>query len=199
MSSLVLSASAPRPLPLTVGDDISWLARVRGGDDQGSHGACALFSIANWAEIMMESAHSDREILDLYQSAKRRYRRLDGLTHEEAFEAARDAGWLPGASRILPTSDLVLLTDQPIIAGYAITDAWRFVSPQGCLDHSVPARPASDYHSQLIVGCGRLAAVAGGPWVYLQNWWGERWGYHGLCVMSYALHAATCRELWFII
>ena len=198
MSSLILS-SPVAPVPLEDGADVSWLHRARPGEDQGLHSACSLFAMANWGQIKAGTRATSSDCIALWLEGKRRFRRLDGLTIPEAFELAREAGWLGAVNRILPTTDTVLLHDQPLIAGYAVTPAWDTVSSAGCLDHAAPDRPVRDYHAVLIVAQGELALAPNGPWVYIENSWGERWGHKGFGVLSYALHLKLCKELWLII
>ena len=199
---LILHAAHPglSSGPLRAGADVSWLPQCRGGDDQGNSGACAVFSMANWAEIMHGKAISDADILDVYLSALKANNLppRSGLSFGMAFAAAHGAGWLPGARALQAVRDLAALQDQPLIAGYTITDAWYRPSMQGCLDHDPALKDEYGYHAVVIVGYGNLDSIPGGPWIYIQNSWGLRWGWNGIGVMSEGLHLSLCRELWTI-
>ena len=185
--------------PLRAGPDVSWISRCKVGDNQGREGACAIFALANWAEVMHGKTISDNQCLELYAATLRKLNRTtSGLTFSDAFAAVRDAGWLPGSKALVRAGSLAALTTQPLIAGYEITGAWDGVSPQGCLDHQVQT-PSRGYHAVLIVGHGTLPNVQGGPWVYIENSWGLKWGWNGLGIMSEALHRSMCREMWGIM
>ena len=189
------------PAPLTDGPDVSWIGRVLSGDDQGQDGACALFALASWAEIMYGQRIPDQARLELYRLVCRELHRDPGagLTFPEAYRAASAAGWLPGTSRIDECIDLASLAIQPLVAGYAVTGALDHVSPWGCLDHAAPGHPIRGYHALTIVACGHVRGIAGGPWVYVENSWGVGWGWRGLGVLSYALHSRLVREIWRIV
>jgi len=200
---LILHAAHPglSSGPLRAGADVSWLSQCRVGDDQGNTGACSVFALANWSEIMHGKAISDADILEVYLSALKANNLppRSGLSFGMAFAAAHSAGWLPGARALQAVRDLAALQDQPLIAGYTIRDAWYRPSTQGCLDHDPALTDEYGYHAVVIVGYGRLDSIPGGPWIYIQNSWGLRWGWNGIGVMSEALHLRLCRELWTII
>jgi hypothetical protein len=200
---LILSPNAlTTPLPwLRTGADVSWLSRCRVGDDQGSEGACALFSMASWAEIMYGDEILDQECLRVYRATLNKLGRQtgSGLTFSEAFDAASSAGWLPGASALVRVFDLSDLVSQPIVAGYCVTGALDNVSEQGCLDHNADHSQIRGYHAMVIVAHGMLSDVVGGPWVYVENSWGIEWGWNGIGLMSQDLHAKLCREMWTIV
>ena len=182
--------------PLRAGPDVSWLSRCRVGDDQGSDGACAVFAFASWAEIVHGREIPDAECLDVYRQALARAGRTDGgLTFPEAFGAAALAGWLPGGPGLAPAGDLSELIHQPLVAGYVVTQAWDYVSPQGCLDHAAEG-PDRGYHAVVIAAHGVLAGNEGLPLVYVENSWSLRWGWNGIGVMTEALHRTLVRELW---
>ena len=201
-SGLILSADVPgiAPSPLRDGDDVSWLPRCRVGDDQGQTGACSIFAIASWAEIMFDYDISDAEALDVYRAALKRYNRPagSGLQFREAFPMCATAGWLPGKMAMFAVRDLAHLSDQPIIAAGAITDAWHNASIQsGCLDHDPALTKVHGYHAYVIVGHGAVTNLPD-RWVTVENSWGFRWGWNGLGVMSESLHTRLCRELWIL-
>ena len=186
--------------PAVAGPDISWSRRCRLGDNQGSNGACAIFALASWAEIMHGNAISDKVCLKVYAEALADYGRAagDGLTFEEAFEAASAAGWLPGAQRIDMVLDEKRLTEQPLLAGYEVTPGWKATNFAGCLDHAASAKVLG-YHAVCIVARGQLNGIAGGPYVYVENSWGRDWGWNGIGVMSDAFHQNSIRETWVIV
>jgi len=202
---LILSALQPRRTisaePLQSGPDISWLTHCRVGDDQGQEGACAIFAHANWAEIMFSKSIPDSDCHAVYQAALQREGRTEadggGLTFQAAFDAAFAAGWLPGCRGLTRVYDLSILAQQPLLAGYEIGPAFDNVNPDGCLDHATRG-PARGHHAVCIVGSGCLAPNPDRPLVYIENSWGASWGHSGLAVMTAALHASICRELWTI-
>lgn len=181
------------------GADVSWLSRCRPGDNQGAVGACAIFAMANWAEIMHGYDISDKECLTLYsRTCSELGQGDDGLTFRQAFEAAHRANWLPGARQIEAVWDLSDLASQPILAGYTVTPAWDRPNSAGCLDHAA-ARTNLGGHATVIVGFGIVHSVTDlGPLVYVENSWGRAWGWNGICVMTEALHRLMCNELWVI-
>ena len=194
-------ALTPETGPLRHGPDVSWLPRCLPGDDQGQSGACAVFSMASWAEIMHGLNISDSDALRVYGDALHRLGREygGGLTFAEAFAASGEANWLPGASGIRRVTSLDKLIGQPLLAGYVIAPAWDNVSGQGCLDHMAPSQPVRGYHAVVIVGHGTLTHHPSGPWVYVENSWGSHWGWKGIGVMSIALHRRLCNEIWEIV
>ena len=201
---LILTARARRygaaPAPVVAGPDVSWIRRCRLGDNQGSNGACAVFAMASWAEIMHGAAISDADCLKVYNQALTDYGLAagDGLTFEEAFEVASAAGWLPGAQRIDMVLDEARLTEQPLLAGYEITPGWQNPNAAGCLDHAAGSTSLG-YHAVCIVARGELNGIAGGPFLYIENSWGKDWGWNGLGVMSDAFHQGAIRETWVIV
>ena len=187
-------------LPLRDGPDVSWLSRCHVGDNQGADGACAIFAIANWAEIMHGRAITDADCLSLYRETLRQAGRPSGgLTFAEAFAGCRSAGWLPGARGLQRVGNLDALARQPIVAGYQITPAWERVSHDGCLDHSpAAAGPIGGYHAVTIVAHGIITGNTE-PYVYIENSWGAGWGWQGIAVMTEPLHQQLCQELWIIV
>lgn len=194
-------SSLVQPLPATDGPDVSWMQRIRPGDDQGSEGACALFAIANWLEIMRGVDTSDEDCLSLYRETCRSLSRPPGagLTFVEAFTAAQNAGWLALSSDISECERIDQLREQPLLGAFIVDGALDNVSPSGCLDHGDDYGRVRGYHAMCIVASGNVTAVPGGPWVYVENSWGRSWGADGVGVMSYALYSRICRELWRIV
>lgn len=200
---LVLSAPVRAGAgPLRSGADVSWLPRCRSGDNQGSNGACAVFSMASWAEIVHGTPISDAACLAVYNAALKRLNLSagSGLTFGDAFTAAYEAGWLPGAQGCEMVFDLARLPEQPLLAGYAVTEAWAKPNAAGCLDHAA-GPDILGYHAVVIVAHGLLGAApnATGPWVYVENSWGRDWGWNGIAMMSEPLHRQMIRELWAIV
>lgn len=200
---LILSARGRRygaPAPAVAGPDISWLRHCRLGDNQGSNGACAIFAVASWAEIVHGNSISDADCLEVYNQALIDYGRAagDGLTFEEAFEAVSAAGWLPGAQRIEMVLDETRLTEQPLLAGYEVTPGWQNPNRAGCLDHAAGATVLG-YHAVCIVARGALTGLDAGPFLYIENSWGRSWGWNGVGVMSDAFHQGAIRETWAIV
>ena len=76
--------------PLRDGPDVSWFNRCLPGDDQGQDGACVLFAIGSWAEIVHGTTIPSADRLDLYGRTLRKLGRGDGgLSFAEGWEAAR--------------------------------------------------------------------------------------------------------------
>lgn len=185
--------------PVCDGTDVSWIEQCRLGDDQGADGACAIFSMASWAEIVHGSIISDSDCLSLYAETCNALGRDrgTGLHFWEAFDAAKDAGWMPGAKDILLTDDLSELKNQPILAGYEVTNAWRNANSAGCLDHE-GHESVIGYHAVVVVAYGDITGNDNSPFVYVENSWGKRWGWNGIGVMTEALHKKHVQQLWVI-
>ena len=190
---LVLGKGVPASIdqgPLHDGADVSWIPRCNVGENQGESAACAMFAVANWAEIMFRKNYSSAEMLALYRANAV----MGGLSVPSAFRAAQTVGWVQGRSVCMSTQSLDLLDTQPIIAAYAITEAWDNVDTvSGCLDHNPKLTAERGLHAVLIV------AKKDGAIVQFENSWGTEWGYHGLGQMEYALHLRLCRGLWVLL
>ena len=188
--------------PLRDGPDVSWVAshifkHDLGGDSQGNYGACALFTVANWVEIMTLKKISDDACIDLYKKTCSALGRGDeGLTFHEAVDAAKGAGWLPKTLNLKFISDLSLLFSQPILGGFQVTDAFVDIAPSGCLDHTAKG---GDYggHAMLIVANGTVEMFRdNGPQVQCENSWSKECGYRGIVVMREDLFRDLVREMW---
>jgi len=183
---------------LREGADVSWLPKVRVGNDQGQVGACAIFAMAHWAEIVHGYNITDQQCLDVYaQKCKDMGRGDEGLAFPDAFAAAVQANWLPGARKLEQVSDLTELANQPVLCGYTVTPAWRNPNAAGCLDHTAPYQDLGG-HATVIAAHGSLQEDPGAPLVFVLNSWGLPWGWKGLCVMEESLHHDMCNELWVI-
>jgi len=184
--------------PIRLGADVSWLPRCQVGDDQGQVGACAMFAMASWVEIVYGRAICNAEVLTAYRAELRRLCQTeDGLTFPQGFEGAKIAGWLPNQTRICEVSNLDCLVDQPVLAGFNVTPAWSHVNAAGCLPDGDDTTNEGG-HAVVIVAHGQINGVAGCPFVYIENSWGLQWGWNGIGVMSEAFHRTHCRELWII-
>lgn len=188
--------------PLLAGPDVSWMKGLRVGDNQGNHGACAIFTFANWAERVRGMKITDEECLDVYKRAIRSMALAtnSGLTNPQAFRAALSAGWLGGARSLQAAHTLEPLKDQPMIAGFSVTDALRNTNSSGCMDHA-----ASDavygYHDMLIVACGRLDQAQPDEEervIWEENSWGPTFGFKGCCFQRESLFRKICKEMWII-
>lgn len=196
----IASAAAPRMASAASMDnvpEVSYLDRIRVGNDQGADGACALFAMASWATVMfLERRITDAARLSLYTNVRGSG---DGLTAGQAFAAAAAEGWLPGLRAIRQVYDLRYLAAQPMLAAYRIGDPWGNVSAQGCLDHSAPLPPTSaGLHMVLIAAAGNLATLPGREWVYIENSWGRDWGWNGIGVMGFNLHSQMLHSLYIL-
>jgi hypothetical protein len=189
------------PGPLRDGPDVSWLPYCLPGDDQGSSGACALFAIASWAEIMYRTNIGDHEVLKTYAQTVKSLGRNQkaGLTYPKAYRAAKASGWLPTAKGIKQQLTMDALYQQPLLAGYIVTPAWdrQRVSRQGNLDHTASRRQIGQ-HGVVIVAYGSVDALGPEKWVYIKNSWKD-WGWQGIGVMTETLHRRMIRELWKIL
>lgn len=197
---LLCAPDHPGVVPLVAGEDVSWMPRAMVGDDQGKSGACALFSMAAWAEIMHGVPISSFDVLAAYQRALASLGRPygEGLYFREALKAAQMEGWIRNSEGLRPECDLERLEEQPLLAGYKVTDAFYNVSTQGCLDHDPALTTERGYHAVLIIGKGQLDALPGKFWVYHENSWSWQWGWNGIGVMDIDLHNRLCREVWSI-
>jgi hypothetical protein len=197
---LLRSSCHPGLAPLVAGDDVSWMPRAMVGDDQGNSGACALFSMAAWAEIVHAVPISSFDVLAAYQRALAALGRPygEGLYFREALEAAQREGWIRNSASLCAERNLDRLVEQPLLGGYLVTDAFYRTSPQGCLDHDPNLKTELGYHAMAIIGKGRLDTLPGKYWVYDENSWGWQWGWNGIGVMDIDLHNRLCREVWSI-
>lgn len=197
---LLCAPDHPGVVPLVAGEDVSWMPRAMVGDDQGRSGACALFSMAAWAEVMHGVPISSFDVLAAYQRALASLGRPygEGLYFREALKAAQTEGWIRNSGDLHPERDLERLKEQPLLAGYKVTDAFYNASTQGCLDHDPALTYERGYHAVLIIGKGRLDTLPGKFWVYHENSWSWRWGWNGIGVMDIDLHNRLCREVWSI-
>lgn len=186
----------PGPGPLRDGPDISWLSRVRVGDDQGQTSACVIFSFAKWEEIMRGSFISDAACIAIWRDALRRAGRADGgLTVKEGYAAAVRSGWLRGSRGVAPAT-FADLDKQPLIAIY---EAGVFDSPNsaGCLNHDVDGEDRG-LHAVCEVAYGYINGIAE-PFCYQAGSWGRRYAWQGITLMSEALHKRRCHELWRVV
>lgn len=186
--------------PLRAGPDVSWLPRCRVGDNQGEDGACVIFALASWSEIMQVRAISDRECQAVYaQALKDAGRDGGGLLFQEGFLAAQKAGWLPGYARLRLVTDLAELVHQPLLVGHEMTAAWDRPNEAGCLDHTATG-PSRGRHAEVVVGHGCLSGIAEGrPLVFLENSWGRGWGWKGLCVLTEDRFLEVAREMYKVV
>lgn len=201
-SALVFEEGIPPVVPKRDGPDISWLSRCRVGDNQGSVGACVIFALASWTEIMTGNKISDTECLDVYGTACERfdipYGR--GMSFKQGFEVASEAGWMADGKKLKRVADLDELGTQPLLAGYKVTGAWEPKNMRnGCLDHSSALKYVEGYHAVVIVAHGALLSDMASQMVYIENSWGRGWGWEGCGVMDEDLHARLCREIWRVL
>jgi len=200
LPKLLRSPDHPGLEPLVDGEDVSWLPRAIVGDDQGNSGACALFSVAAWAEIVHGKPISTMDVLHLYRRTLAKLGRAEGegLFFREALIAAEAEGWVRPGARLWPEKDLERLVEQPLLAGYVVTDAWYRASLEGCLDHDPALKTEWGYHAVTIIGKGKLETLPDWQWVYFENSWDWDWGWNGVGVMDIDMHNRLCREVWSI-
>jgi len=178
----------------------SWLNDSAPGADQEQDGACALFTIASWIEVMERTIIRSKNVLNAYRKfCSRTGRNYDqGMTFPEALEEAKLNKWLPKNRVFVPAYPLVLtMHDQPILVGIQVTPGWQNVHESGCLDHAASRRS---------LGAHGVLMVAHGPQNHdskifniFKNWWGENWGNRGLGMMSDDMYRDTVIEQWMIV
>lgn len=181
---------------LGAGPDVSWIPKCKVGDDQGADGACVIFALASWSEVMTGRRISNAECLSVYRDALKALKRPDGsgLYFPEGFKYA-PREWFGGARRVVP-ANMLRITEQPLLGGYDVTAAFDRPNAAGCLNHRAGGMSRGG-HALLIVARGGLQKFPG-DWIWIENSWGLSWGYKGLGVMNVKLHTQLCREIWAI-
>jgi len=198
---LLRSFAHPGLVPLVAGDDVSWMPRAMVGDDQGNSGACALFAMAAWAEIVHGVPVSSFDVRAGYIRALAPLGRPwgEGLYFHEALKAAQAEGWIRSTGTLRAESGLDRLKEQPLLCGYIVTQAFYGTDPKsGCLDHDKSLDAELGYHAVCIVGKGRVDSLPDRSWVYFENSWGWQWGWNGIGVVGVEMHNRLCREVWSI-
>lgn len=186
------------PIPDIDGPDISWLSRCHVGDDQGHVGSCAIQGMASHAEAYRNISISDAQTYEAYQEACKRFGipHGQGMTPEQAYEVAKDAGWFPYAQGIERTNTMSAMIEQPLLGGYKVTDAWDPDNMDGgVLDHSPKIKFVKGYHMVLIAGWGTVPnhdknAIA------IENSWALSWGQNGIGYMDTDLHNRLSIGMW---
>lgn len=185
-------------MPLRSAEDVSWLPRCRVGDDQGPVGACAMFAMASWAEIMYERPISDAEVIKAYDAERKRLgQKSAGLYFPQAFEGAKAAGWLPRHNAIVEVFSLDRLSEQPILGGFIVTKAWHLCNGAGFIPDGM-SMEVEGYHAETIVAYGEITGIEGGPFVYKEGSWGLQYGWNGITLVSESLFQRLCKEMWVI-
>jgi len=180
----------------STGPSVSWLHKCIVGDDQGADGACVIFALASWSEIMTGRAISNDTCLSIYQDVLKRYKRPQGsgMTFIEGYDAA-PSDWFPNRGP-LRRATMADLATQPLLGGYSVTPAFDNVNPVGCLDHHASNRSRGG-HAVVVSAAGVLPHLSG-EFVWIENSWGLSWGHNGIGVMRRDLHNRLCSELWMI-
>jgi hypothetical protein len=199
------------------GPDVSWLHLARYGDDQGKHGACTVFALANWAELVGRAfpegmASGERRIagsagnitneacLAAYYASTGGVD--EGTSFEQGWQAASAAGWIVGAHGLRMEFDLDRLPRQPILGGYEITEDWIRDGniDEGGRFRSLKSVKSLGYHAVLILGGGVLPAWGAGRWIYVLTPWrqdnGAPWGWNGVVALPATYHDEWIREMW---
>lgn len=198
---LLRASDHPGVAPLVAGEDVSWIPRAMVGDDQGNSGACALFAMAAWAEIVHGVPISSFDVLAAYRRALASLGRAfgEGLYFSEALKAAQTEGWIRSTGTLRAERGLDRLKEQPLLCGYVVTDAFYRADPNtGCLSHDESLKTELGYHAVCVIGKGRLDMMPNRSWVYFENSWGWQWGWNGIGVMGVEMHTRLCREVWSI-
>jgi len=182
--------------PLRDGAEVSWIPRCMVGDNQGQDGACTLFALANWCEVMSGEKISDKECIDAWKRARLRlHGNLNGgLSIPDAWYAAHKAGWFRADQAPHRVRDLQTLGEAPLVACYRITEGWSNTNDAGCIDHADTTEVGN--HAVLLVAHGILASANDIPMVWIENSWGKSWGHKGLGCMIEMYHKQYVRELW---
>lgn len=167
------------------------------GDDQGSHGACAVFSCVNEHERLHNDNITNADTVGIWMDFRvRNGIAREGLTHMEAFTAVKEAGLLPEYRSIISTHrNLRALPERPLLLGYQITESWM---------DAVGWRMDRDwgrvvgYHSQLAVAAGQ---VGNDPVkrVYICWTWGTRQVPSGIIALSEEIHKKRIMEAWMFV
>jgi len=204
-SDVILCCVAPIPAaPATRGANISWLRKVRAGDNQRQSPACTCFTLANWLEIMDGISISDDEAVAVWRTGIEMcgLNKESGLAVPWAFAAAQERKWFNDSATIFRATDLArTMATQPVIAVYEITKGWYNPDPKtGCLDHSPEANAEREgYHcvlaTSLMYDLGGTP-IPDGPWVSIEQSWGFGHGYQGQVSMNAKMHTRQCKELW---
>ena len=191
------------PTPLRDGPDVSWIPHCHPGDSQGQIGACSVFAVASWVEVMFQRPISDDACISAYREERRRRYGGgdDGLTIPEAFFASVTAGIVPAGCYCRRVPDLAALPLAPLVAVYRSTRGWYTPNAAGCVDHTDEAEPG--FHAVLLVAHGQIRAgspsASSHKVVWIENSWGRDWGYMGFGVMSESYHRAHLDSLWQIV
>jgi len=180
--------------PLRDGTDISWMQRARVGDNQGQSGACTLFGLVNWIQVMGGPVIPDALIIDTWRRARMRYygNTDGGLTVPQAWRSAVDENWLDSRQKATPVHDMSSFGKAPLLGCYEITDGWYYPNAAGCIRHT--DTKIVGYHLVLILEAGRVGDAA--PIVWIQNSWGLKWGYKGCGQLTEEYHRKHCKEIW---
>jgi len=201
---LQLSPAAFRPAPprvrapLTAGAAHSWLPRCRPGQDQGKDGACAVFTIAEWAVVMQGRTITNTQRLAAYRNYIEAHNlpANSGLAFTDAYQIALAETWITGARGLQMMIDFTRLDEQPLLLGYEIDKGWEKTNDAGCIDHRADLDIVGN-HAVLGVAAGNIAS--GPELVQFNNWWGDDWGHNGFGQMLLTRHEETIREIWRIV
>ncbi|HMO51903.1 MAG TPA: C1 family peptidase [Kiritimatiellia bacterium] len=195
--SLAPPVNEPDHFGMGSGPDESWIPRCIVGDDQGQDGACVIFSLASWSEIITGRAISNSTCQQVYRQALAALGRPlgSGMSFQDGFRLAPRA-WFPGRTKIV-RANLDNIGEQPLLGGYNVTPAFDKTNAAGCLNHRA-AGNSRGAHAVVIVARGTLPGKTG-RWVWIENSWGTRWGWKGLGVMNETLQGRLCREIWRIV
>ena len=223
-SGLILSQPLQktfRTAPLAAGQSVSWLAWARYGDDQGTHGACAMFAFANWGECVARAKPdgiatgrgivkgveggrniTNKETIAAYYDATGG---LDeGMVFPDAYGASKRYAWHSGSTYLRAITGDELLVNQPLLLGLEITDDWTRngnVAGDGRFKSTRSSR-ALGYHAVLQIGKGCPPQWGGGTWIYILTPWrlddGTPWGWNGVAALPQEYVAEWCREVWAI-
>ena len=178
--------------------EASWLPLCRAGQDQGADGACAVFTIAEWAVVMQDRTIGNDERLDAYDEYLTAHGMPadSGLTFMDAYQIATERGWIVGCAGLQMVLDFQRLDEQPLLLGYEVDEGWQDTNAAGCIDHRSGLKVLGN-HAVLAVSTGRIGT--GPVFAQFNNWWGNSWGWHGFGQMTMDRHDEAIREMWRVI
>jgi hypothetical protein len=188
----------PTPKPLRDDQDVSWVPHCHPGDDQGQTGACSVFAVASWAEVMLQRPIDDAVCIAAYRAERQRLHNGGdgGLYIPEAIVACATAGIIPPGVTCHAAPTLANLRRAPLVAEYETTVGWNRPNAAGCVDHAATAPYGR--HAVLIVAHGSIGPDVSHLTriVWIENSWGRRWGHDGFGVMTEKYHAKYCAAMW---
>jgi hypothetical protein len=188
----------PAAAPRVQGPDVSYLDKVKVGDNQRNVPACVMFSWAKRAEIVDGIHIPDADCVRAWELASDRFnggRRDQGLTLQQGHDIAKEFGWVEDDEVCTTLGSLDALADQPIVAAYRVTPLWEQATMHQGLVTGDWSDPTLGYHAVCIAAHGVVDRFGGSKFVMFVNSWSAGWGWKGLGAMSEATHTALICEM----